>query len=492
MDSFVRAGAIPRAHQLDPEITRWLGFGDIDVSALVEAFWTGDATQQSCDQLFAVRDRIGPSAALAATVCARMRPEWFSSLPPPKLDRSSPASFLFSATDLANRDPKADLAPLRAELHEMLRREPSALGRSQIATSLSALDADSGQTEAVHEDLLMSLRDNPSDATTWIVLRTTIEGKAQKALMPALAGWVPQAAESWEWLAVDPSRDPATQMRLGMRAFVLAPNPGRAAVVGRNLLLAGRIEDTRMLVSSLPTDSPEDREVRDFLLARIDLAEARVGGAFDRLRTMVLGRAPGPITSNVTYYVMTTMVFAGDALGRGQELADPWVERFVLPATEQDLAAGEAYTIALCMRARRDLATRCLEIMQRHASTDKTDWFYGGRTFLAGFAPYLKGDRRGAIAAWRPLFAEPAWTVLLPPDLFDEAGELDLADTIDSTRAHFGWLDAEARMALRAEKRGDHERARQLVEHVVGAWGHTDVDIRALTQARQLLHAPAK
>ena len=75
---------------------------------------------------------------------------------------------------------------------------------------------------------------------------------------------------------------------------------------------------------------------------------------------------------------------------------------------------------------------------------------------------------------------------------FDRTGDYDLADRVDeqalATAGPYNGADlAYVRGALRAEKRGDYERARKLAQGVIDAWSVADETVPAVADMRRLL-----
>jgi hypothetical protein len=92
-----------------------------------------------------------------------------------------------------------------------------------------------------------------------------------------------------------------------------------------------------------------------------------------------------------------------------------------------------------------------------------------------------------------PMLAGDGMRILrfVPTEIFDSAGEPELAEQIDNEladRAFFHGISAALpRMAKRAFARGDKARARELAQKVIDAWSVADVPVPAVDEMRKLL-----
>jgi eukaryotic-like serine/threonine-protein kinase len=107
---------------------------------------------------------------------------------------------------------------------------------------------------------------------------------------------------------------------------------------------------------------------------------------------------------------------------------------------------------------------------------------------------YIAGDTRGAVAAWRPLLGssdERRMLRFVPVEIFDAAGETDIAELIDRETAQLAWFhgigSSVPHMAKRALARGDKPRARELAQQVIDAWSVADVSVPAVEEMRNVL-----
>jgi hypothetical protein len=117
-------------------------------------------------------------------------------------------------------------------------------------------------------------------------------------------------------------------------------------------------------------------------------------------------------------------------------------------------------------------------------------------TVLEGAERYVRRDFKGAARAWRPLIRTMGGVVSRAMrhalvDAFDHAGDADLAEKIDAPvlaqAGPFNGADlAYVRAARRAEKRGDHAKAKEWARKVVDAWSIADEPVPTATEMKAL------
>ena len=185
-------------------------------------------------------------------------------------------------------------------------------------------------------------------------------------------------------------------------------------------------------------------------------------------------------------------------LGRGREIADLLVERFLDPEPFQldgSVASVPVRFIAICARASAAASARCFErfrsLRQQFSGiTQETN------DFLTGAELYVKKDLAGAAKAWRPLLGGPLMQASMLPDemadAFQSTGAANLAERVDrevmKRAAEFnGATLGHAREARRAADRGDRARAKQLADQVINAWSLADDEPPVLAKMLQLV-----
>ena len=183
-------------------------------------------------------------------------------------------------------------------------------------------------------------------------------------------------------------------------------------------------------------------------------------------------------------------------LGRGAEVADALIERFIAPdpapldPNEDSVPKRIAAICTLASRPEPCFARfHALRPDLTGAVTAGTD------ALVAGAERYVKHDYAGAARTWRQLLGgHMALALVLPEamtDAFERDGAPDLAESVDQEvmkrSAEFnGATLGHVRAARRAQALGDLARARQLAAAVVAAWSHADDEPPALAQMRRL------
>ena len=281
------------------------------------------------------------------------------------------------------------------------------------------------------------------------------------------------------------SDDLDARLRETRFAFLLEHSLDRAVYFARALAEAGRADEARALAAT-PLDGPEPSpNLQAYALALIDLHDAKLDRGLSRLlETKEIG--------------LFDIVSLAAALGR----MDTVSSKVTLPLLALEdprfksllLNAGTA-AVALCMRAPRELAVKCLNRAAALGVEPRLQWGSGGEELFRGAERFAVGDMKGAVAVWRPLVAGPNWDIVrvLPTDAFERAGEADLAGRLDARKMSFrniaGISEAAPREARRALSRGDKPRAKELAQKVVEDWEVADTNVPAVAEMHALLKA---
>ena len=146
-------------------------------------------------------------------------------------------------------------------------------------------------------------------------------------------------------------------------------------------------------------------------------------------------------------------------------------------------------SIALCMRASRPLATRCLARLRELRESGRTGRVDGAERLLAGAEAVVREDWSAAADQWRPLVRRsPQW---LDPSVFERAGETVLLERLERDERHAqplaGATPLDVSSARRAAAAGDVARASELARRVIDAWSAADTPIPAVGEMRALL-----
>jgi hypothetical protein len=154
----------------------------------------------------------------------------------------------------------------------------------------------------------------------------------------------------------------------------------------------------------------------------------------------------------------------------------------------------------VCTAAPGKVAERCLATVDALQKRGYLSGVFALDTgVIAGARRYVAGDFAGAAAAWKPLLRAPGDGLGALRDVvataLDRAGEPDLAEKVDAPSlagaGTFNGADlAFVRAAIRAEKSGDHARARALAQRVVDAWAVADAPVPSVVEMRKILARP--
>jgi hypothetical protein len=371
------------------------------------------------------------------------------------------------------------------KLEGLRSEEKSSFGRARLAFAAGRLWSDANEGERAQTPLLLALRDDPLLYEAWeIVVRPGGAVLAPSGAASVASAWFPAEpafiakASSWRGDELD------ARLRDTRLAFILDPRLPQAMHLGRALAEAGRADDARAVAATPLQDADSSRMLSSYVLSFIDLHDAKLGRAISHLE------GAGSIG-------MVDLVVVAEVAGRLDEVATRWAARFLaLPDEEAGRIARKYHTpMVLCMHAGGGLPERCLDRIAKLGRAGRNWWYEGGTALLEGAQRYAAGDLRGAASAWRPLVVGSNLEIVraLPTEMFERAGEPDLAARLDARKMAFTFIagvsDAAPREASRALMRGDRKRAGDLARSVVQAWEVADVDVPALERMRVLVKA---
>jgi hypothetical protein len=283
------------------------------------------------------------------------------------------------------------------------------------------------------------------------------------------------------------------------RAYVLSPFDALIAdTLAGNFLASGDRGGARGVAAALRAGGLPLHEVEsNIILVRVATSEARFGAALEQARKVgeISGVDAGWIRSQrfeIAWHALELAVL----LGRGREIADLLVERFLDPEPsplDSTFSSIPMRITAMC--ALSSAPDRCFarfrSLRPRLAGAITPD----GDGFMIGAERYAKGDFAAAATAWRPLLDGSMVLASALPDamveVFERTGADNLAEQVDQeVMKRAGELNGatlgHVRAARRAFKRGDRQKARQLAEQVVKAWSMADDEPPALAEMRRL------
>ena len=486
---------LPHAKRLSPERQRWSSIEDLDLAIYNDR----TVSKETCSYLFQHRSGLGATEGGAARFCQSFEPSWIGSLPPPRLDLSTPATTTDSAMDLVERgdDPKRFQQALDAVDRLIAAGVPPLyFAEEYLMTARALLLVRLGKRDQAYDAVLRTLEFAPWEYQGWNMCNLAAgDGNSRPLIARAASAWVPEQQDWWSLRAYYSS--PQEQVRFARRAFELDRGDLRAALsLGRALLKLGQSQEARAIAVGFSDDREDERELRAYLLGRVDLSEGRIGAGVARLRESILARIPGHAAETSG----TSIIYAMDGaavLGRDPALADEWVTKYVLPGKDDELALQVSLqpVIPACMRASPAVAKKCVASLRSHFDPKhphQYEWSFASDVMLEALEASLRGDRTAAAASLRRMRSDSGHSIEEVPNAFIEAtGAHDLAAEIDEEelkRNVFAGLAASVpRVAERAFRRGDTKRARELALEVVDKWGNADVVVPAVAEMRALL-----
>ena len=502
MDPMVADGAIPVAAALDAAEAPWdnttdpatrVALFDLGLSSTLNL---GIPEVSECDRVARVSKSIHHYAPVEA-YCDEARRGGPEGVAPFPVDRSTPAAFALTAPLAVRYDPKLDPKALSEEAQKLLDRAQGTRERTELLLARVNLNPNWETARLAVFDLVQR---DPRHFWSWqAACGLSMRQKGGEIAARGLQTWTPEQPEAWNTGSfANPADDAETRIRYGRRAVVLSPDyPVFASNLAGYLITAGRLEEVRTLAARLASGGPRQRLGAESLLVAVEQNEGRLFAALERARRAL---AEVPVISrleNCDFPLVEDALRIATILGRGQEVADPLAERFVL-AEPPRLYAYQNYSTYLagviCLHASRSVSARCVSRLRQ---LDRAGFFKAGHTasvldLLEGLERYHAGDRAGVSRLWRPL-----GTTLrareVRAQILDEMGDHDQAERIDRESIDRqldlvnGASLAYVRMAERAAKRGDKETARRLATKVIEAWGAADAEVPSVGQMKKLL-----
>ncbi len=500
VDRLAAGDALPTRDAIDPDVAPWVGTDDVEIALGIHydlgyGTLSGVGADAACRMLIARRDELGPTTGEVQRSCTRIGADGVEQLRPPALDRSSPAALALTAPENVEGMAEEEARALAAELATARREATLPYARATLAKGEVQIWQQLDDQDRARDLLLTAARELPHD---WFLrvhlVRLMLGSDGAFAATRALAAWLPGRPEAWRTLAL-PAHQPARAIPWLRRAYLSGGElPLYGIYLSHALLKVERREEVRAIAARYATAGPELRIAGEYLRARVEMSEAHFGRAFERMAEVLADRERlGDFLQGDTDCVESFLQLAS-FLGRGPEAADPLARRFVL-ADPHRLAINEPHyevsAIAICMRASPELAGPCLARLRtlREERAARAGRRSTAEALLAGAERLVQGDDAGAVREWRTLVRRGH--PLLDAGAFERAGELDLLDTLLESWLHrndyAGLHPAHAIAARRAATRGEDDRARELAEQVIGAWGAADVPVPAVTEMRALL-----
>ncbi len=484
-------GAFAPPPKLDPQVARWLPNDDPQLARLMHraALETTDGSQplKACRALFDNRDLKGIERFAALRRCANMDVRFRE--PAPAIDRTSPSGLVNTA--LAQPPSEADSGLIQA-LSTAQNAAHTSLARARLAHAEGTLLQRQSRDEEAHPRFLSALSHEP----TWCEARMQYFNSARKssgkAGVRALVSWCPWVPGAWTFLSWYGLSEQSERLEAERRAYLLGGRaPQRLMTYVYELLRAGKIEDAKSALSALEPGAHRTDVAAAVAVSMIDATEARFTKATRDLER-VLSQLPRlGYRQSAAINALFRLRRLSTITGERRAVGDWFAKTFVVgpPGRLPDMPGFyDLPMIGLCMYAEPNTARACLDRIQQAQGDDQEG---DGARYLGGARALVEGDLKGAVERWRPLVRLGRYAINLPAEVFDQAGEPELAidcDAMHKDRNYYGGIGfAHARNAQRAATSGDIENARSLAREVIKAWGAADSAIPAVQRMRALL-----
>ena len=465
---------------VDPDIARWTSIPDLEVGlADTDRLELRDAAE-ACATLNRRAGDLRGGYFWLASGC-RDNP---TDAGLPALDESSPAALVASARAVVEWHTPItgdDTQRIAAKLDDLRAHEASRFGRAALADAAGRLWAKANESQRAHVAFLAAVSEDPLLREAWQELDNTSAGVGvTSAVSSVAAAWFPTEPRFLQKVLSTRGDELQARLRQARLAYVLDDRYRYAMMLGRALAEAGRPDEARAVVVGWTGDAAIKSRIEAVVETFIDLHDARIERAFERRTPRI----------SIPEWVTVASV-----LGTARDASTKWATTFLAEpdAEASPTVLASSTPIALCMEARRDLASRCLDRVAGLGHAARNWWGEGGDEFLQGARRYAVGDVRGAVAKWRPLVAGPTLDIVrvLPTEAFAAVGEPDLAARIDARKMAFTFIagvsEAAPREAERALAAGDKARAKELAQKIITAWEVADVTIPAVAKMRALL-----
>ena len=487
--------AVPKA--LPPEQAELQGSADPMVALALEdlgmAAEADSGLEEAAARLAPHRASIGTLALVVDAAVARARGE-----PVPShevsIDRSSPGRFARSLGLAMAYGDDVDPAAAADEVRDLRTAHASPVMRRALLGTEASLRLRARQHEAVISLVLAGLDEFGFTGDWYPLLMSQMGRPGLRSTALAHAAWRPHTPDAWNilgWQPLMPGDDLGDRVRFTERAVALAPASRLfAANLASQYMATARVADARLLGARL-LKTAQTQVAGEVAMLYAECAEGRFRAALDRA-TRVLATVDrfGAITAGNEPLVR----MGGEVsriLGEPDAFARLVYERFLKP-DPPPLDPGPWGVTALavtCAYASPEVAGPCGERIQKLLDGGYfKELAPSHQSLIAGALQFGRRDYARAVAELRKGAVGTHFAVVA--DSFDRAGDSATASTIDAplllNRGFNGATMAVVREARRAAARGDRDKAKELAQRVVEAWGKADAEVPLLAEMRAL------
>lgn len=455
-------------------------------------------TTVACDRFAARTDVKREMTYFVRAVCAeRLKRAAIEEAPPP-IDESSPGALVTTLSAYRSRGGPAEIKARIEKLRSLVERTNDPDERVVVYGAIGELAYLAGDLVRAASASRMGIQASPKlvdlRGTPWH--RLTFASEFDRTIASPHATWLP-----YEPVAVQNSGTHgvsyAERVRVVARGYELGRRGFFAEAYADGLARLGQVEQARGLAEQLDNDH---------LRIRVLIAQTLYQRAIEQGLT-VLRRLPDDNASaGMAYRILASITEASRFLGKKPTFGEEIFERY-LYAEPARLKIGVVPFTALvyaCTDAAPVVARKCVKRLRDAYARGEAGAIVGAApSLLEGAQRWVDGDVKGAANLWRPLlresgaFLDEAFRLVLI-DAFDAAGMPELGDRIDADYAalldyphavDFSLVHA----ARRAEKLGDHDRARKIATHLIEALRYADAEVPIVKELEALLkRLPAK
>jgi hypothetical protein len=504
LDEEEKRGRLTRASSLEPAWAEWSRARDVaGALALLDFVYAlaqnARALEPTCRAVEATPGIEDSMRQFARWQCAYTRGIRAAE---PQFRATSPGQVALLARvahAVARRDPPETIAAVK----RLLDREPSALGRSTLAATLSCL-LQATDPEGAARFARRAVKEDPRNllgdfCAPWgQILVTTSDTASSAAAANAMRAWAPWDSSGWYW----PPGASSGSIELTRHAYQLSPlDTNVANLFVDRLLAAGRREEARSIALSLSTGpDPVHRLASELIQVRLDSMEGRLAGSLGRALRAVRA-ADGTDSGWVRVQRLELglrAVEVAEVLGNPHAVANEVARRLIVrdpPLLDGAYLTVPAQVPAICARCSPATARRCFSRFAAMKEQLSGGILGGTGAFAEGARFWAAGDRRDAARAFRSLLNEPELYVALLPlamaQSFATAGDEEAVRLViekaevNAAQLH-GALALHAFLAERADQRGDSANACALATRVVRAWSSADARVPSLVAARAI------
>ncbi|MBV8756987.1 MAG: serine/threonine protein kinase [Deltaproteobacteria bacterium] len=467
---------IPAAPDNDPVLRTWYGATTAagatalaDWSMANRLVWPDTA---ECDALLARTDLLPIAVDAIRSQCAT------TEIDHPARDITSPGAFIMSL-EADGKEGARPIAEDLARVDAMLATAKDHDERALLLTTKADIYSNHRDYANATLNALAAINESPKAFSPWIGPWNVLSWvRANSNASPASLAWSPWNAEVYCFAATR-SDDPEKTVEFMRRNTWLSNGIVWQEALAEFLVRDGRNDEARAVAAKMPGDAVQ---------VYVEAGDGKFAAATKRALEVEKADAIDQAT-----YAAWALSDIGLVTGKPNVGLPDLVTRLLdkHPELVKDNQLAEINLSLACATASRDVAHHCLQRMRE--ITGGVVFFEP--TFLDGADAYADGNFAAAARAWRPLVARPDWHFLWMHDMlaiaFEKGGDPENAARIDarylSNKRFNGVEPAHVREALRAEKRGDVAKARELAKKVIDAWSVADTDVPAVAEMRKLV-----